>query len=74
MSNLGREIDDLIAVIRSTRGWRVVDGAHYKVFAPDGVKIITVSKTPGSQSRIKAYKAQFTKLGVSFEQGRKRRT
>ena len=72
MSNLGREIEEIIGVVRATEGWRVVDGTHYKVFAPDGMTIITVSKTPGSQVRIKAYKAQFAKLGVRFEKGRKR--
>lgn len=71
MSNLSREIEDIIGVVRATEGWRVVDGTHFKVFAPDGTTIITVSKTPGSQVRIKAYKARFAKLGVSFQQGKK---
>jgi hypothetical protein len=49
-------------VVQATQGWRVEEGDHYKAFAPDGETIITISKTPGSQTRIKAYKAQFAKL------------
>jgi hypothetical protein len=73
MSNLGREIEEIVRAVQATEGWRVEVGAHYKAFAPDGMTIITISKTPGSQGRIKAYKAQFAKLGVRFEQGRKRK-
>jgi hypothetical protein len=55
VSNLSREIEDIIRTVRATEGWRVEAGTHYKAFAPDGEHIIVVSKTPGSQARIKAY-------------------
>jgi hypothetical protein len=73
VSNLGREMADIVAAVRATKGWRVVDGTHYQAFAPDGKTIVTISKTPGSQTRIKAYKAQLGKLGVTFKKGTKRK-
>lgn len=72
MSNLGKEIKELVAAIEATPGWRVEESRHYKAYAPDGVTMVTISKTPGSQARIAAYKAQFTKLGVDFRKGRKK--
>ena len=69
MSNLGREMESIVAAIRATPGWRVEVGRHYKAFAPDGKTLVAISKTPGSQRRIKAYKAQLAKLGVDFRQG-----
>lgn len=71
MSNLGKEIKEIVAAIRATPGWKVVENGHYKAYAPDGVTMITISSTPGSQERIKAYKSQFTKLGVDFTKGKK---
>jgi hypothetical protein len=67
---LGKEIREIVAAIRATPGWRVEGNGHYKAFGP-GKILITISATPGSQERIKAYKAQFAKLGVDFTQGRK---
>ena len=71
VSNLSREIDAIVAAIRATPGWRVEDGRHWKAFSPDGRTLVAISKTPGSQRRIKAYRAQFAKLGVDFRQGGK---
>jgi hypothetical protein len=72
VSSLSREIEIIVAAVRATPGWRVDGGRHYKVYSPDGKTIVAISKTPGSPHRIKAYRAQFAKLGVDFRQGRTR--
>jgi len=73
MSSLGREMDRIWAAIRGTPGWRVVEGRHVKAFAPDGKTLVVLSRTPGSQRRIQAYRAELSKLGVDFGSGRTRR-
>jgi len=73
MSNLAGEMERIVAAIRATPGWRVEEGRHYKAFAPDGVTLVVLSKTPGSQRRVAAYKVQLTKLGIDFRQGRRQR-
>jgi hypothetical protein len=73
MSNLGNEIENIVAAIQATPGWRIEDGRYWKAFAPDRKTLVIISKTPGSQRRIHAYRAQLGKLGVDFRSGRKRR-
>ena len=64
MSNLSREMADIVNCAEKA-GWRVIPGkGHWKVYAPDGKTKTTLSKTPGSQERIKAAKAYFRNRGV----------
>lgn len=63
-----KEIEKLMRQVRRTPGWRVDIGTkHYKIFAPDGVTIITVSKTPSSQNAIKTVRTQLRKAGLDLE-------
>ena len=70
MGNLAKEMREVIAITEKTPGFRVELGNHYKVFCPDGVTILTLSKTPGTQWRITDAKARLTKHGVDFNQGK----
>jgi hypothetical protein len=42
MSNLGNEIENIVAAIRATPGWRIEDGRHWKAFAPDRKTLVII--------------------------------
>lgn len=48
-SSAAREVRDLVREAER-QGWRVRErGAHFTLFAPDGVGIVTVAKTPSDR-------------------------
>ncbi|TVR75045.1 MAG: hypothetical protein EA415_04750 [Sphaerobacteraceae bacterium] len=63
-----KDIEKLIRQVRRSEGWRVErDSKHYKLFAPDGVTIITVSVTPSSPNVIKKVRSQLRRAGLDLE-------
>lgn len=63
-----KEVERLIRQVRNAEGWRVVRGSkHYKLFAPDGVTIITVSTTPSSPNAIKKVYSQLRRAGLDLK-------
>lgn len=46
MSNAAKEVRELVREAER-QGWRVdATGAHYRLYSPDGVTIVTLAKTP----------------------------
>jgi hypothetical protein len=63
-----KDVEKLIREVRGAEGWRVVRGSkHYKLFAPDGTTIITVSATPSSPNVIKKVRSQLRRAGLDLK-------
>lgn len=63
-----KEIEKLLRQVRKAEGWRVERGSkHYKLYAPDGYTIITVSTTPSSPNVVEKVHAQLRRAGLDLK-------
>jgi hypothetical protein len=50
------------------QGWRVEKGSgHYKLFAPDGVHIVTAASTPGSARSVQKTVSKMRQYGFQWK-------
>jgi hypothetical protein len=65
-----KDIEKLIREVQRAEGWRVERGSkHYKLFAPDGATIITVSTTPSSPNVLRKVRSQLRRAGLELKGG-----
>lgn len=64
--SIQKEVKELIKEAKR-QGWRVKEGKHYKLYAPDGETIVVVGKTPSDRRSLENSISDMRKAGFRWK-------